>query len=154
MQFPLTYGQDILSSQVSPISRLHEFFFFPEGTVALLSGDGPTDVRTVSPPFLHVFSSAVRGPSSSSTARKSKLLLLFQDRGSEAPSQKASLFGSFPLVAPQHRCSLGSFILPFPDLGKICSPSGERIGPFFSIWTSFWCVLDSALAEDCIAPSK
>lgn len=125
-------------------------FFFTEGTVALLSGDGPTDVRTVSPPFLHVFSSAVRGPSSSSTARKSKLLLLFQDRGSKAPSQKASLFGSSAQMLPGVL-----FILSFPDLGKICSPSGERIGPFFfSIWTSFWCVLDSALAEDCIAPSK
>lgn len=127
MQFPLTYDQDILSSQVSPISRLHEFFFFfTEGTVALLSGDGPTDVRTVSPPFLHVFSSAVRGPSSSSTARKSKLLLLFQDRGSKAPSQKASLFGSSAQMLPGVL-----FILSFPDLGKICSPSGERIGPFF-----------------------
>lgn len=132
MQFPLTYGQDILSSQVSPISRLHEKNVFSQrAQLPCSQGMAPQMLELLALPFSMVFSSAVRGPSSSSTARKSKLLLLFQDRGSEAPSQKASLFGSFPLVAPQHRCSLGSFILPFPDLGKICSPSGERIGPFF-----------------------
>lgn len=115
VQFPLTYDQDVLSSHVSPISRLHEIIFFTEGTVALISGDGPTDVRAVCLPF----SPCVQ------------LLLLFQDRGYEAQSQKAPLLGSFPLVAPQHRCSLGPLHPTLSRPWEICSPSGERIGPFF-----------------------
>ena len=60
----------------------------------------------------------------------------------------------FPLVAPQHRCSLGplhpTLSWPWEDLFSI----RRKKLSIFSIWMSFWCVLDSALAEDCIAPSK
>lgn len=126
-------------------------FFFTEGTVALLSGDGPTDVRTVSPPFLHVFSSAV--------SEVPALLLLRGNPNSCFYFRTVVLrlqVKKHHCLAPQHRCSLGSSSsYPFPTLGRSVLHQEKELGHFFfSIWTSFWCVLDSALAEDCIAPSK
>lgn len=130
------------------------FFSQREGTVALISGDGPTDVRTVSPPF---------SPCVQLSSQRSQLFFYCEEiqtpasvsgQWLKAPSQKAPLFDSFPLVAPQHRCSLGplhpTLSRPWEDLFSI----RRKNWAIFSIWTSFWCVLDSALAEDCIAPSK
>lgn len=110
-----------------PYPDFMNFFFFHRGHSCLALRGWPHRCQNCQPSLSPcVQLSSFRGPSSSSTARKSKLLLLFQDRGSKAPSQKASLFGSSAQMLPGVL-----FILSFPDLGKICSPSGERIGPFF-----------------------
>lgn len=128
MQFPLTYDQDILSSQVSPISRLHEFFFFFSQRAQLPCSQG------MAPQMLELLAL----PFSMCSAQQSEVPALLLLRGNP---NSCFYFRTVVLrlqvkkhhcLAPQHRCSLGSSSsYPFPTLGRSVLHQEKELGHFF-----------------------